>query len=156
MFCQLDQVKQILDTAAAVKNVLTEEQTGEGVFTHQACSMLYGLLLMMDYDVFIQKGVITLGDKEYPHQWIEMYLDGVPFILDIGLETVVGWGKDKPEEIYFLPEEDAVMEYGYQVQQETPWQKEDCRRETWQRVIDLLKLPTTVDQLLEEVEENSL
>lgn len=156
MFCQLDQVKQILDTAAAVKNVLGEEQTGEGVFARKACSMLYGLLLMEDYDVFIQGGTIHLQDQEYPHQWIEMYLDGVPFILDICLGTVAGLIKDNQEDIYFLPEEDAVMEYGYQVHQEYPWQKGDCQPETWQRVIERLKLPTTVEQLLEEIEENSI
>ncbi|MEG6523236.1 hypothetical protein [Desulfotomaculum sp. 1211_IL3151] len=156
MFCQLDQVKQILDTAAAVKNVLGEEQTGEGVFARKACSMLYGLLLMKDYDVFIQGGTIHLQDQEYPHQWIEMYLDGVPFILDICLGTVAGLIKDNQEDIYFLPEEDAVMEYGYQVHQEYPWLKGDCQPETWQRVIERLKLPTTVEQLLEEIEENSI
>lgn len=156
MFCQLDQVKQILDITTAVKNVLGEEQIGEGVFSRKACAMLYGLLLINDYDVFIQEGVITLGDREYPHQWIEMYLDGVPFILDIGLATVAGLAKDKQEEIYFLPEEEAVMEYGYQGHRESPWQKEDCQRETWQRVIDLLKLPTTVERLLEEIEDNMI
>ncbi|GAB6179813.1 hypothetical protein JCM14036_11320 [Desulfotomaculum defluvii] len=156
MFCQLDHVKEILDTAAAVQSVLAEEQCEEEVFAQKACSMLYGLLLLRDYDVFIQKGVITLEGREYPHQWIEMYLDGQAFILDISLGTLSEIMKDKPEQVYFSLEEDAVIEYGYQVHQESSWQKEDCQRQTWQRVIDLLKLPTTVVKLLEEIEENSI
>ncbi|ABO51167.1 hypothetical protein Dred_2661 [Desulforamulus reducens MI-1] len=155
MFCQLDQVKQILDMASAVKNILKEERFLNIDLDRKSCSILYGLLLLKDYDVFIQRGTVSFEGREFPHHWTEIYLDGEAFILDINLVSSAKV-ENRSEDIYFMPEEDAVKDYGYQALQEYGWKKEDCQREIWQRVLKELNISKNVDQVLEEIEEYSL
>ena len=56
---------------------------------------------------FIQRGTVSFEGREFPHHWTEIYLDGEAFILDINLVSSAKV-ENRSEDIYFMPEEDAV------------------------------------------------
>ncbi|PHJ36993.1 hypothetical protein P378_18985 [Desulforamulus profundi] len=155
MLCQLDQVKQILDIAIAVKNSLEGDS---GIIDHRdydrkACSVIFGLLLLKNYDVFIQAGVLAAGEKEYDHFWIEVYLDNEAFVLDVTLSRLAENIKKELPEICFMPKEEAVEVYGYGPGRDYEWRREDCEKTLWQKVLAALDIHTPLDELLDEIDE---
>ena len=156
MFCQLDQVKQILDIATTVRNIVVKDagvNSLDQALDIKACNLIFGLLLINEYDVFIQEGVILLGDREYPHYWTEVYLDGEAFILDTTIARLAPvLNKDIPE-VYFMPQDEAVEEYGYGKGKEFSWQREACDKSIWQRVLAELDIKGSVEDIIQEISD---
>lgn len=156
MFCQLDQVKDVLDIAEAVRRALLQEAPENPSLTgcdQKASSVIFGLLLLREYDVFIQQGVLMLDEKEYRHHWVEVYLEGEAFVLDV---TLCQWaehlGGEIPE-LVFLLKEDAEEEYGYGPSEDYDWQREDAEESLWEIVLKELKMNQPVEEVLEEIVE---
>lgn len=157
MPCQLDQVRNILDIAAAVKNALAMEFPGTPSLRglgRKASSVVYGLLLLQDYDVFMQEGVIQTGDKTHRHYWVDVYMDGEPFVLDTTLTQFEDdLGEELPE-IVFMPGEEAGEMYGYAQGKDIHWQPGDCPPEVWQRTLGTLKIDRPLAEILLAIEKS--
>jgi len=155
--CQLDEVKLILDIAIAARKSLLNELPENSVLYRcnpGPSSLVYGLLLLSGNDVFIQKGVVSMGDKELDHYWVLVYLDGDAFILDIAPT----WYKDQldvevREDVLFMPEGEAAAEYGYAMGKDYEWRKEDCGENVWQAALEHLKIKKPLSQVFRDIEE---
>ncbi|RYD05944.1 hypothetical protein N752_06780 [Desulforamulus aquiferis] len=82
MYCQLDQVKEILDIGAAVRSAVMGYKL-QSHWPKSASAITCGLLLRKNLDAFIQKGKIHPNGVAYEHFWVEVYLDGEPFLFDV-------------------------------------------------------------------------
>lgn len=156
MFCQLDQVKDILDIAEAVQEALLEtypaKQNLEGC-GKEASTAIFAFLLLKEYDVFLQEGVLNIGGEAYQHHWVELYLDGEAFVLDVTLSQFTHLLNKRVSDVLLVPGDEAAQEYGYGVSREIAWQPEACQDTLWQKIINKLQLALSVEQLLEQVEE---
>ena len=123
MFCQLDQVKDILDIAEAVRESLLKEnpenQNLQGC-GKQASTAMFAFLIVKEYDVFLQEGVLHCGGETYPYHWVELYLDGEAFVLDVTLAQFSQVPKHQVPEVLLLPGDEAAEEYGYGESREIP------------------------------------
>ncbi len=158
MFCQLDQVKDVLDIAEAVRRVLLQEEPENPSLAEserKACSLIFGLLLLQEYDVFIQEGALTIKGNEHRHQWLEVYLEGEFFVLDVTLsQWAEQYGAEIPEVVFLLKEE-AIEEYGYGSSEDYEWQREAAGKSLWSKVLRALQINQTVDEVLEEISKGS-
>lgn len=151
MFCQLDQVRQVLDIAETAKKALLKEypkMSGLEDFSRKVSSIIFGLLLLDDYDVFIKKGVLRLNDMRCEHYWVELYLDGEGFILTALEKEEQG---QKVLDVQFMPEDEAVDLYGLAQGQDYDWQSEDCQKNVWQIVLRMLDINRPLEEVLEEI-----
>lgn len=148
MFCQLDKVKEILDIAEAVRQALVDEGSAK-----EASTAIFAFLVLKKYDVFPQEGVLKLAGESYPHHWLELYLDGEAFVLDVTLSQFTQLLNKKVPEVVLVPGDEASQEYGYGESRELAWQPEVCPEWLWLKLIKKLKLSLSVEQLLEQVEE---
>lgn len=158
MHCQLDEVKQILDTAAAIRDAVQKNLTKDtpmGEFSRRAASITCGMLLINEHDVFIQKGRVNLRGKESPHYWVEVYLDGEPFILDAVLPFFAG-EREGGADVLFLPAEEAAGMYGYGPGEEYPWRREDCEEGIWLEALRILRENKPLDLIFQEISEYAL
>lgn len=152
MYCQLDQVKDVLDIAQAVRNALLREQPHNPKLLgcqRQACSVILGLLLWKEYDAFGQVGVIKQDGKEHRHHWVEVYLEGEAFVLDV---TLSQWS-EAVTEVVFLLKEEAAEEYGYGPSEDSDWQPQDAEESLWESVLQQLQIHQPVDEVLTEIAE---
>lgn len=158
MHCQLDEVKHILDCAAAVRDVVQkklQEDTEIGEFSRRAASVTCGLLLINEHDVFIQKGTVNFKGKEWLLYWVEVYIDGEPFVLDAVLPLFAG-EREARADVLFLPADESAAMYGYGQGEEYPWRREDCEESIWQEVLDALNINKPLDLIFEEIVDNVL
>ncbi|SHK62947.1 hypothetical protein [Desulforamulus aeronauticus] len=158
MFCQLDQVKDVLDIAEVVRRALLQEQPENSSLAgseRKACSLIFGLLLLRDYDVFIQEGVITIKGNEHRHQWLEVYLEGEFFVLDVTLSQWTEQYEAEIPEVVFLLKEDAIEEYGYGSSEDYEWQRDAAGKSLWNKVLKALQINQTVDEVLAEISKGS-
>lgn len=154
LFCQLDQVKDILDIGTEVRSSLLKEypeKTELEGCSKIASSVIFGLLILKDYDVFLHSGNINLDGNHHEHNWVEVYLDGEEFILDVTLtQFVKKLGREIPD-IIFAPKEEVVALYGYGQSQEYDWRRDQCSEAIWQQVLEKLGIPKPVQEVLEEI-----
>ncbi|SFG70643.1 hypothetical protein SAMN05660649_02438 [Desulfotomaculum arcticum] len=146
MYCQLDQVGEILNIAGAVKDAVAKDAAGVfdvATLSFKASSVIFGLLLLNDNDVFIKKGTVSIKGIQANYYWVELYLDGLPFIL-----TVIN---EAAPEVLFLPEEEAEEEYGFLPEQDHEWRPSDCEEEIWRAVLATLDVNKPVQQILGEI-----
>lgn len=151
MFCQLDQVGQILKIANAVKDALQEHyKTNSDLYkqSKKASMLALGLLLMHDYDVFIKKGILAIDHENLEHYWVEIYLDGEAFILISSLKEEADY---KVLDIAFMPEEEAIEVYGLSQGRDVEWQYDVCNINTWQKTLDILEIKKPLNQILTEI-----
>lgn len=158
MQCQLDQVRGILDMAAAAgDSVMKNCPDGPGVFHFGRMTgpVIYGLLLLNNYDVFMQKGLIELGGKKRDHFWVEVYFEGEAFVLDV---AAARFGEEGGEgrDILFMPKDEACELYCYEQGRYLDWNPVDCDREVWRSALSILGIDKEVDDLLEEITELSV
>lgn len=158
MFCQLDQVKDVLDIAEAVRHAWLQEEPENPSLAEserKACSLIFGLLLLREYDVFIQEGVLEIKGDEYRHQWVEIYLEGEAFVLDVTLsQWAEQYGEEIPEVVFLLKEE-ATEEYGYGPSEDYEWHREEAGESLWEKVLRALQINHSVDEVLEEIARGS-
>lgn len=155
MFCQLDQVKDVLNIAEAVRIALLQEQPQNPNLAgceRQASAVILGLLLLKEYDVFGQIGVIRQAGQEHRHHWVEVYLEGEAFVLDV---TLSQWGElyEAIPEVVFLLKEEAAAEYGYGPSEDFDWQQQDAEESLWGNVLKQLQIYQSVDEVLAEIAE---
>lgn len=158
MFCQLDQVKEILDIAEAVRGALRAEYPANRNLQDcgkAASTAIFALLVVKDYDVFPQQGEVSRQGDVYPHHWVELYLDGEAFVLDVTYGQFCSGSGEVPE-VIFLPADEAAEEYGYGAGKELSWQREACSQDVWQRLSQQLQLQVSVVELLDEVDQLAL
>lgn len=146
MFCQLDQVKQILDTIAAVNDALRKKWNQPfdmAAYSLRAASVIWGLLLLDDYDVFMKQGA-----GQY---WVELYLDGTIFII-MAIQPEEP-GQEFPD-IVFMPGEDAWAEYDLSGGADYEWRRDDCEEYFWQAALDILNTDKKACDILDEIENS--
>jgi hypothetical protein len=144
-----------LDIAAAAGEAVAREGPGDpGVlyFGKAAGSVIYGLLLLKDYDVFMQQGLIELGGKKRDHVWVEIYFEGEAFVLDAAAARF-GEEGGAAGDMLFMPGEEAGAIYGYQQGRHLDWSPGDCDRRIWGAALAILGMEREVDHLLEEIAE---
>lgn len=154
MHCQLDQVKQILDIASAVRNSLLRKYHVKPYppgLSLEAGSAICGLLILFDHDAFMQKGIINTGVNSHEHYWVDVYMDGEPFILDATLTRLENELGQKIPDVVFMPEDDAVEMYGYARGQDIEWQPDHCGPGVWEEVLMLLGINKPVELILQEI-----
>ncbi|WP_027364068.1 hypothetical protein [Desulfotruncus alcoholivorax] len=146
MYCQLDQVGEILNVAGAVKDAVCKDQQApfdSTIISFKASSVIFGLLLLKDNDVFIKKGNVNVNGKQAGYYWVELYLDGLPFVLTVVCEPV--------PEILFLPVEEAVEKYRFIPEKDHAWRPTDCEEEIWQAVLNDLDIKKTAQQIIDDI-----
>ncbi|MFZ5648984.1 MAG: hypothetical protein ACOY30_15340 [Bacillota bacterium] len=156
MHCQLDEVKQILYVASAARNAVLQEfpeSSGPGGFSLESGSLVFGLLLLGGHDVFMQKGVISINGKNHDHYWVEVYLDGEAFILDVALAQFGGGQDERMPEVLFMSKDEAAGEYGYAHGKDYDWRREDCEEKVWQAALDMLEINKPLSQVFKEIED---
>lgn len=146
MYCQLDQVGEILNIAGAAKNAVYKDVNGDADFTalsFKASSIIFGLLLLKEHDVFIKKGKVSFNGVRNNYYWVELYLDGLPFIITVTCEAA--------PEVLFLPEEEAGEEYGFLPEKDHELQPADCEEGIWQAALEALGINRYAHQVLEDI-----
>lgn len=145
MHCQLDQVREILDIAAVAEAAVKKEcPESPGAFQmgRMAGPIIYGLLLLKDYDAFMQAGMVNLDGQKREHCWVEVYFEGEAFVLDAGIAG----------EILFLPGDEAGAAYGYEQGRELEWSPEDYDRKIWRAALDILGINKEVEDIWGEID----
>lgn len=148
MHCQLDEVKVILDTAAEARKAVLRELSEKGDpagLSLMSSSLVFGLLLLRGYDVFIQKGVISIRGEDQDHFWVLVYLDGESFILDVAPTHF--------PDVLFMPEDEAAAEYGYAMGKDYRWRRGDCEENVWQAALDALGIKKPLSRVFREIED---
>jgi len=146
MYCQLDQVGEMLNAARAVRDAVNQDAAeflDTETLSFKASSVIFGLLLLNDNDVFIKKGKINFTGKQTNCYWVELYLDGLPFVLTVTREAA--------PEVLFLPEEEAAEECGLLIEKDHEWRPTDCEEEIWQAALDLLDINKPAQQILDDI-----
>ena len=146
MYCQLDQVGEILRVAGAAKAAVCrdlQEPFDAAAISFKASAIIFGWLLLQDNDVFIKKGHIRSDNRQTALYWVELYLDGVPFVLTVNCDPV--------PEVLFLPEEEAEEEYGLTPEQDHEWQPADCEEEIWQAALNELDINKPAQEIIEDI-----
>lgn len=154
MQCQFDQVGEILDIAAAAGNSAKKKLPG-GNALHLGrivSPVIYGLLLLKEYDVFMQKGLISPGGDKTDHFWVEVYFEGDPFILDAAAGGFVDVG-GKGGDVLFMPKDEACERYGYDQGTDRDWNPGECDREVLRLTMNMLGMRKEVADILEEISE---
>ncbi|MFZ5642072.1 MAG: hypothetical protein ACOY46_00620 [Bacillota bacterium] len=156
MHCQLDQVREILDVATATGNAILKETPEAELFdfSRMSCSVIYGLLLLKDYDVFIQEGLVDYQGREMDHFWVEVYFEGEAFILDTAIARFLS-SDGRVEDVIFLPGDEASGKYGYRQGKDYEWSPEDCDERVWQSVIKTLGIEKPLSEILADIREYS-
>lgn len=154
MQCQLDQVGEILDIAAAAGAAVKKNCPGCTAlpFGRMVSPLIYGLLLLKEHDVFMQRGLINQGGKAKEHFWVEIYFEGEAFILDAAAGCFEDGG-GKGNDVLFMPKEEACEKYGYDQGTDLDWIPGDCDRGVLRSALDKLGINREVDDLLEEISE---
>ncbi|HBV98225.1 MAG: hypothetical protein JL50_00055 [Peptococcaceae bacterium BICA1-7] len=153
MQCQLDQVGEILNIAAAAGDSVEKKMPGCSALHlgRTVSPVIYGLLLLKEYDVFMQKGLVNSVGEKTGHFWIEVYFEGEPFILDAAAGSFEdGGGKG---DILFMPKDEACERYGYDQGTDREWNPKECDRGVLRLTMDTLGIHQEVDFLLEEISE---
>ncbi|TYO93953.1 hypothetical protein [Desulfallas thermosapovorans] len=146
MFCQLDQVKQVLDITSAVNDALRKKWDHPfdmAAYSLRAATVIWGLLVLDDYDVFMKQGA-----GQY---WVELYIDGAIFIIMAIQPEKPGQGLP---DIVFIPGEDALVECGLSGGADYEWRRDDCEEYFWQAVLDILNRDKNVCDILDEIENS--
>ncbi len=154
MHCQLDELKIIFDVAASARDAL-RKAFPEGVdiqeFTRRAANITCGLLLLDNYDVFIQQGVINFKEKESCYYWVELYLAGEAFVLDAVLPLFMEGAGVQATDIIFLPLDEASAMYGYGAGSDYEWRREDCEEIVWETVLKTLNIKKSPVEIMVEI-----
>lgn len=154
MQCQFDQVGEILDIAAAAGDSVRKKLPGCTAFDfgRAVSPLIYGLLLLKEYDVFMQKGLINPGGGKNDHLWVEVYFEGEAFILDAAAGCFEDGG-GKGSDVLFMPKDEACERYGYDQGSDRDWSPGDCDRGVLRSALDILGIKRDVDDILEEIGE---
>jgi len=151
LFCQLDQVGQVLDIANAVRDALQEEFSETlnlYEYSRKAGSVAFGLLLLHDYDVFYKRGFININDKQCEHYWVEVFFDGEALILSAFVREE---SAPKKADFVLLPEDEAVSLYGLTGGRDVEWQQGDCEESVWRAVLNMLHIDKPLPEILDEI-----
>jgi len=154
LHCQLDELKIIFDVAAAARDALLKKYPGGiGIeeFTRRAANVTCGLLLLENYDVFIQQGIINFKGKEFRYYWVELYLAGEAFVLDAVLPLFTEGAGVQASDIIFLPLDEAAAMYGYGAGSDYEWRREDCEEIVWETVLATLNIKKSPGEIMEEI-----
>lgn len=156
MQCQLDQVGEILDIAAAAGDAVKKNYSGCTAlpFGRMVSPVIYGLLLLKEYDVFMQRGLINPGGEKTEHFWVEVYFEGEAFILDAAAGCFEDGG-GKGRDVLFMPKDEACEMYGYDQGADRDWIPGDCDRGVLRSALDKLGINREVENILKEISENN-
>ena len=125
---------------------MNNENTGPGLddFSLWSSSISYGLLILNDYDVFIQEGVIHYNGEVRKHFWVEVYFEGDAFVLDAAARA---------GDIIFMPKDEAGDLYGYEQGKDYDWNRDDCGERVWQETLNTLGIKQPAGMVLMEIAE---
>ncbi|MDO7787678.1 hypothetical protein [Desulforamulus aquiferis] len=148
MYCQLDQVKEILAIGAAVRSAVMGYKL-QSHWPKSASAITCGLLLRKNLDAFIQKGKIHPNGVAYEHFWVEVYLDGEPFLFDVTIGLLgCTLGQNFPD-VMLVPRDEADELYGEGFEYE--WSMEDCPRDILQTALNALGVAKSPEEVLKEI-----
>jgi len=122
--------------------IRTEGTVSPVGYSLKFCTVLYGLLVLEDYDVFLKRGVNGCS-------WVELYLDGEAFVLtvttgdDYDIGTVV---------VCFAPEEEAALK-GLSGGKDIEWRSGECEESVWRSVLEKLEIKDPLNEVLHEISE---
>lgn len=156
MHCQLDELKIIFDIAASARDALRKGFPGGLAvedFARRAANITCGLLLLKNYDAFIQRGIINSSGKKSPHHWVELYLSGDAFVLDAVLPLFMKNAGVQETDVIFLPLDDAAALYGYGAGSDYDWRREECEEFVWETVLEMLNIKKQPGDIMEEIED---
>jgi hypothetical protein len=153
----LDELKVIFDISASARDALRKAfPCGVDIqeFARRAVNITCGLLLLENYDVFMQQGSINLQGKESNYYWVLLYLSGDAFVLDAVLPLYIAGTGDQATDIIFLPMDEAASMYGYSEGRDYEWQKQDCEENIWDAALGTLNITKPPGEIMEEIADS--